>query len=520
VGMQKTWQEAAFNGLINHSGSIIICLMTDGNIIEWSPGAEQAFGWRYADVFNQNFFEICRKNNVASPITDLKPLLAGQTLKNIVSIIETKFSNTSLIIQWNTFAVSGQTSYDTYIVLVGTNITPYKKAEEQANKISGFLHNIINNLPHYIVWKDTNSIFLGCNKKFADSVGLTSTQDIVGKTDYDMPWKKEQSDLFVLDDQEVIKNGIPKLSYEETQRQRDGTEIVVLVSKVPMFDKHLHIIGILCIYTDITERKKAEQKLKQAKEEAERANNIKTDFVHNMQHDIRTPFIGIAGMAGLLANVETDPQKKEYLTDIEQCADELLEYCNSILDFSRIEAGGLAVTEQRFELRELLYSILDMEKPAANFKELDLTLELDDNLPKIVIGDRYRLQRILINLLSNAIKFTERGSVTLTAKVINRSDSRRTLLQFIISDTGIGIPADKQQMIYEKFFRVTPSNKNIFKGQGLGLHIVKQFMDEMDGDIDVNSKVDKGSSFICTIPFKLPHSDKLIHDDNPKFVAL
>ena len=438
--MQKSWQEAAFNGLINHSGSIIICLTTEGIIVEWSPSAEQAFGWRYADVFNRNFFDLCRKNNVTSPLTDLKPILDGQTLKNVISIIETKYSNNSLIIQWNIFAVSEHSQYDTYIVLVGTNITPYKKAEEQANKISGFLNNIINNLPHFIVWKDINSFFLGCNKKFADSVGLTSPQDIVGKTDYDMPWKKEQSDIFIADDQEVIKHGIPKLSYEETQRQRDGTDIVVLVSKVPMFDKHLHIIGILCIYTDITERKKAEQRLKQAKEEAERANNIKTDFVHNMQHDIRTPFIGIAGMAGLLANMETDPQKKEYLTDIEQCAAELLDYCNSILDFSRIEAGGLTLTEQRFELKELLYSIIDMEKPAANFKELNLSLELDDDLPKVIIGDPYRLQRILINLLSNAIKFTKKGHVTLATRVVNRSDSRRAILQFIVSDTGIRNP--------------------------------------------------------------------------------
>ena len=178
----------------------------------------------------------------------------------------------------------------------------FTSKSKKSEAIRTYLDYIINNLPHFLFWKDQNGVFLGCNKEFSKSAGFGSPEDVIGKTDYDMPWRESAAD-YVADDKYILKVGEPKLNYEEYQQQADGTSKVMLVSKVPMFDgQHKKIIGILGIYTDISERKQMEESLKQAKETAEAANLVKTEFLENMRHDIRTPLSGIVGAAQLLKN--------------------------------------------------------------------------------------------------------------------------------------------------------------------------------------------------------------------------
>ncbi|QLH43983.1 MAG: GHKL domain-containing protein [Coxiellaceae bacterium] len=160
----------------------------------------------------------------------------------------------------------------------------------------------------------------------------------------------------------------------------------------------------------------------------------------------------------------------------------------------------MAYSQEKFNLSQLITSTINIELPAAKHKELTLTVDFDNNIPPVLIGDDYRLQRILINLLSNAIKFTHKGSVKLVVEQSVRENNNLIILKFIVEDTGIGIPIEKQNFIYEKFARISPSNKGIYEGAGLGLSIVKQFIEEMEGEIDLESEIDKGSKFICTIP--------------------
>ena len=223
-----------------------------------------------------------------------------------------------------------------------------------------------------------------------------------------------------------------------------------------------------------------------------------------MEHDIRTPFNGVWGLANYLWQHETEEQKKEFLGDITNCAKELLDYCNGILDFSKIEQRSLPLLEKKFNSRKLLDSTMAIEMPPAKLKKLELTLDCDDKVPVVLVGDQYRLQRILINLVSNAVKFTQHGFVKLCVQLVKQLDDKNIIIRFIIEDSGIGIPQEKQDFIYEKFARVTPSNKGAYKGIGLGLRIVKQFIEEMGGEIDLRSEQGKGSTFICTLPFKLP----------------
>ena len=249
--------------------------------------------------------------------------------------------------------------------------------------------------------------------------------------------------------------------------------------------------------------------LRQAKELAEQANVIKTEFMRNMEHDIRTPFNGVLALTNCLRDIEEDVAKKEHLNNIAESAQELLDYCNSILDFSKIDLGMLAVVQKKFAFKNLIDSIIKMELPAARCKNLALKLNYAFNIPPILIGDHYRLQRILINLISNAIKFTAIGFVELNISIVRKS-AKLVLLRFIIADTGTGIATEHQEYIFEKFSRLNLSNKGTYKGIGLGLRIVKQFIYEMGGEIDLLSTLGKGTQFICTIPLDLPLTDDFV----------
>jgi PAS domain S-box-containing protein len=294
--------------------------------------------------------------------------------------------------------------------------------------------------------------------------------------------------------------------YEESYRiiRPDGEVRWIIDRGFPIYDETGACCGVTGVAIDITKEKQAEEALRLAKEEAEKATKLKSEFIRNMEHDVRTPFNGIWGLASYLWEHEPEGEKKELLGDITQSAKELLDYCNGILDFSRIEHGSLPVIEKKFDTKTFMENIIAVETPAAKVKKLELLLDYPSNIPSYVMGDQYRLQRILINLVSNAIKFTKTGYVKLGVKLAKQQSERIVLLAFSVEDTGIGIPQEKQDFIYEKFAKVNPSNEGIYRGSGLGLRIVKQFIEELNGEIDLESEIKKGSKFICTIPFKLP----------------
>lgn len=372
--------------------------------------------------------------------------------------------------------------------------------KDSAQKVKNYLENIIALIPEHVYWKDKNGIYLGCNDQQAKALGLSSRKEIIGKTDFDLSWKDQAKEI-IANDQEVMKTGIPKIA-EEFGKLADGSWIVAITHKVPLKNENNENIGILGISINITERKKMEEELKKAKEQAEIANNVKTEFLENMRHDIRTPFSGVLGIASYLEEIEDDPQKKELLGDVMQSSKALLDYCNNILDFSNIESG-LPITNKKFSIKNLIDNLIKMETSAAKNKQLTLTSKIALGVPDMIIGDEFRVYRILINLVSNAVKFTSKGLVTVMINIAEKK-KRTIILQIIVEDTGIGIPRDKQGFIYEKFSRLHPSSQGRYLGSGLGLRIVKEFIDDLEGEIEVQSELGKGTTFVCTIPFKLP----------------
>ncbi|MBN1684437.1 MAG: PAS domain-containing protein [Gammaproteobacteria bacterium] len=385
--------------------------------------------------------------------------------------------------------------------VLGFKLSSDKSIEKYTEEMLLYLKNIIKVLPGNIYWKDRKGHFMGCNKNVLEMHGFVDESQIIGKSYSELLEKKYLASIKNID-QEIMESDQPQI-LEEAGFDKDGNEAVYLSHKVPLHNSEGRVIGLLGVSLDITQRKKAEQALKIAKEEAEAANKAKTQFIANMEHDLRTPSAGIYGLLDQMAKSEKDPERKNIFTLLSQAAEKLLNIYDSILQFTRIETGDLPILEKKFSPRELVNDIIALEKPAAIEKKLEFSLTIDDDIPDIIMGDPIRLNRILVNLLSNAIKFTQKGFVKVKVQLAEKIKPRGVLLKFIVEDSGIGIPQDQQSRIYEKFVRLDPSNRGIYRGTGLGLTIVKQFVNDLGGEIDLVSRVSKGSTFSIVLPFKL-----------------
>lgn len=409
------------------------------------------------------------------------------------------------------------------VLAVAVDITEEKLLEEKLKNLTYKenqeiiynLDSIIANMPGYIYWKNQRSEYMGCNNNLAYISGLKNRNEIIGKTDYDFEWGKEKAEEFRKDDQLVMEKKTRYITdYKLSVKREDGNFIHVRTEKMPLYDLEKNVIGVLAIALDITDQKILEENLRLQKEKIEQLSEAKTEFIRNMEHDIRTPFSGIYSLTKMLEESEENPEKKYTLSAITQCAKELLDYCNGILDFSKIESKTFPIIDKKFNLEKLIQNLIAMEKTAALQKNLKLIFDYPENLPVIFIGDEYRISRILVNLLSNAIKFTNQGFVKIFIEIPRVINDKNIIMQISIEDTGIGIPKEKINYIYEKFTRLSPSNEEKYKGMGIGLSIVKRLINEIEGEIEAASTPGKGSVFTCTFPLRIPLVDDISEECN------
>ncbi|MHB8709110.1 MAG: PAS domain S-box protein [Desulfuromonadales bacterium] len=282
--------------------------------------------------------------------------------------------------------------------------------------------------------------------------------------------------------------------FETVHRRKDGSTFPAEVNSQGATIGGERIL--VSVIRDITERKRYEEELLKAKAAAEAANQAKSQFLANMSHEIRTPMTVFLGALEQLLQVVRQPEHRELLTLADQSAQRLYVLINDILDFSKIEANRVQVEEEPFDLQLCIQNTLAMMGPKAREKALALEMNIPSTLPRYLVGDQYRFEQVLINLIGNAIKFTEQGTVIVAAQ------GREDALEFTVSDTGTGIPEDKQAIIFQTFSQADNSSTRRFGGTGLGLAICKGLVELMGGKIGVLSKPGLGSVFWFTLPMK------------------
>ncbi len=368
--------------------------------------------------------------------------------------------------------------------------TEEKKAQNKLNQT--FIAELLKQLPVYVFWKDKEGIFLGCNDLFAQAFGFSSAEGVIGKTDYDLEVK--ESEAYRIADREIMVSGKPRLNMEEEQTFANGKKGFLLTSKIPVFNADKEVIGILGVYNDITELKKAQAV-------AEDANQAKTEFLANMSHDLRTPLTGIIGLSSLQLQDASNDKNKAYSQMIYGAGEQLLELLNYVLEVVDTEHNSQKkVQKESVNLIQLAKELQELMLPAVTVKALKfhLNFNFSTSLCHYLTTDRIVLKRVLLNLLSNAVKFTEKGHINLTIRslIINNN----SYIEIDVQDTGIGMAEDTQQKIFDRFYRLNPSNKGIYKGYGLGLFLAKESVELLGGSIKVESSAGTGTRF--TLLFK------------------
>jgi PAS domain S-box-containing protein len=366
---------------------------------------------------------------------------------------------------------------------------------------------LADNIPGVVYLSKNDEYFskIYLNDQVEKLTGYSKSDFLEGKKTFlDLVHPDEKEDILNIQ-KDFIKKGKPfHFIYRIIKKNGD-------VAWIEEFGDAIHkdgeITSIEGIFIDVTERKLAENAIKD-KEYAEAANRAKSEFLANMSHEIRTPLNGIIGFTELLMNTEMKSIQKKYMNTINQSANTLMEVINNILDFSKIESGKIDLVIEKHKLEDISNQVIDLIHHEAKRKNIELSLIIDENVPKYIWIDYIRIKQILINLLSNAVKFTEKGSITLEIKLVEVIDKKNIKLNFSVTDTGIGIKVKNQAKIFEAFSQEDASTTKRFGGTGLGLSISNQLLSLMNSKLELESKIGVGSKFSFNLKIKQSNDDK------------
>lgn len=488
--------EDRLSSIITHSSEVIFTVGIDGAVTYISPAFENILGIPCESIVGKAFgtymhcddavrmkdvFDTAIKNNSQAKGGEFRALNANGEL------IWFCYSGTF---------VDDEHGNHMYYVGNAREIHSRKQAEQALRKSSDFLYSIVNAIDDPVFVKKVSGDWTLVNEAFCSlmEIDFRSLEGNGCKFDDNLRIKIERFDA------EVINTGI-SAAYEDFIVTGNGKEHVFLTRKSLFSDKYTNEAFIVGVMRDITSLKDKETELKLAKEQAEQASLAKSMFLANISHEIRTPLNAIIGFSHLLAKTKLDKKQDEYLETLEKSEQILLNLINDVLDFSKIEAKQIAFERINFNLRELVEETVNIFSPKAAEKHILFSWEYCGQSPVSFYGDPTRIKQILFNLVSNAIKFTQKGAVCVWCKY----EDGKTVMQ--VKDTGIGIPKDKQQAVFEMFSQADESITRQYGGTGLGLAISAALARKMGGEIKVESAPGQGSSFTVILDLELAQQE-------------
>lgn len=369
-----------------------------------------------------------------------------------------------------------------------------KITESQLKAAESRLGKIISNVPVILFALDLKGVFILGLGKHWDKF-MVNDEYLLGKNIKDAFFDQVS---FIESFNEAI-NGISSKSILKIKLNYFEVELT------PVFDHKNKVKEIFGLAYDNTDNIKAQEFLNKAKITAEKTSELKQSFIANMSHEIRTPMNAIVGFSNLLQDFKLVGEQKEYVDAIEVSSRHLLKLVNDILDFSKIESGKIDIKTKAFDIVELINNAISIFQIPASQKGIKFNIQIDNNISNSIIGDEERYYQILINLIGNAVKFTEKGSITI--KLYPESNDNNRIITEVI-DTGIGIPDESLESVFESFTQVNNSFVKKVEGTGLGLSIVKKLVGLMNGEISVESKEDMGSRFVLILPFAIMEEEK------------
>jgi PAS domain S-box-containing protein len=523
-------------GIIFNSPAAIVVTDRDMNVTSWNPAAQALFGYSPEEVRGQKL------DGLIASHPDLQAEArhySQQVVDNACAIhaITRRLRRDGSLVDVELWALPIRAgSQDAHLVAMYHDLTEIRRADEALKMSEQLYRSVIDNSIDVYYRADMQGNLILASPSGAELLGYDSIADMEGKNiARDLYANPADRARFM---EAILKKGMVK-DFETILKRRDGSTITALVNSRLYFAKNGQPLGVEGFLRDFSERKRMEEALRSAKETAEAATQAKSAFLATMSHEIRTPMNAIIGMSGLLLDTPLDAQQREFAEIIRSSGDVLLTIINDILDFSKIEAGKLDLEYTTFDLRECLESAVELLAPAAAEKKLDLAVEIGPAVPAAIVGDVTRLRQILINLLNNAVKFTEQGEVVVSVNCEQSAmngelptDHRLPLtVHFSVSDTGIGIPADRMDRLFQSFSQVDSTTTRKYGGTGLGLVISRRLAEMMGGSMWVESQAGAGSTFHFTIQAEPAHLDVrpswrgeqpglagrrlLIVDDNP-----
>lgn len=472
--------------IFDASGIGMLLINEKGSILRANKAFEELSNRKKEDIINVPFDTLFYQS------LSIADLLNNQNYEFSTEVSgETKYFNVSC----NLFKDDNESEY---IIINFYDITPKVSYERQI---------VWQNTRMEALLESTNSVIFSIDSDYKIT-GYNNAAKKIFKTFYQVNIKEGYS-VFDIPFDDANKY-MMKENFEEAFNGK-RVSVVHRINKL-YFDTTFNpvktndsknILGVSIFSQDITQEKKNELGLIEAKKEAEELAKAKSQFLSNMSHEIRTPMNAIIGLTNVLLDTKLDEEQLENLNVLKFSADNLLVIINDILDLSKIESGKLTFESIPFNPGRIIEQVSKTFSFQVKGKNVKVIGEVDEKMPENLIGDPYRLTQMLNNLVSNAVKFTKEGTVTVSTEFVDMADDERALIEFSVADTGIGIPKNKLHTIFDSFTQAYTDTTRKFGGTGLGLAITKQLTEIQGGTIHVDSELDKGTTFTFTIPYKM-----------------